>query len=110
MPSHYTTFQINTLITDFSQSSSSIGRTATTTAIDGNSLVCRQSGLCFLQEITLSLVYQDSPFEMSFCKFSSSPHIEHYDICICNQFCEPLHIRILKILLATSRIQPQYSQ
>ena len=47
---------------------------------------------------------------MSLCKFSGSPHIKHYDTCICNQFCEPLLIGILKILLATSTIQPQHSQ
>ena len=110
LPSHDATLQINALVADICQSSGSIGRTATTAAIDGYSLVCRQSGLCFLHEVILSLVYQDSTLNMPFGKFSGSPHIKHHDIRICNQFSKSLHIRILKILLATSRIQPQHSQ
>ena len=47
---------------------------------------------------------------MPFCKFCSSPHIKHHNVRICNQFSKTLHIRILKILLPTSRIQPQYNQ
>lgn len=103
LPRDDATFQIHALIADISKSSCSIGRTATTTTINSNGLVCRQCRLCLLHEITLPLVYQDSPLNMSFCKFSSRPYIKHYHITVCNQFCELLHISILKILLATSR-------
>ena len=109
MPSDDTTLQINALVPDISQSSGSIGRTATTAAIDGNGLVCRQSGLCLFHKITLSLIYQNSSLDMPFRIFSSSPHIKHNHIRISNKFCEPLHIYVLKILLATGRCQAKCS-
>ena len=110
MPSDDATFQIDTLVPSISQLSGSIGRTATTAAIDGYLLINRQNGLGFLHKVTLSLVYQDSPLNMPFCKFSGSPYIKHHHTGICNQFCKPLHIRILKILLTTSRSQAKCSQ
>ena len=47
---------------------------------------------------------------MSFSKFSSRPYVKHYHIGIGNKFREPLHIRILKILLTTSRSQAKCGQ
>ena len=103
MPRNDATLQVHTLVAAISKPPCGIGRASTAAAIYSNGLVCRQCRLCLLHEITLPLVYQDSPLNMSFCKFSSRPYIKHYHITVCNQFCELLHISILKILLATGR-------
>ena len=43
-----------------------------------------EARLCFLHEIALALVYQNSTLDIPFRKFSGSPHIKHHHIRICN--------------------------
>lgn len=79
-PCQDTTFEIDALITDIRQFTSSIGRAATTAAIYCNSFILRQFSLDLLHEITLELVDKDSSFDMPFGKFIGLTYVKDYHV------------------------------
>ena len=105
-PGNDATLQVHTLIARGGQSTSSIGRTTTTSTIDGNRLVCRKNRLNLLYKVILSLVDIESSLNMPFGELRRSTHIQYHDTSILHQLCESLHISILKVLLTTSCCQP----
>ena len=112
-PCQDTTFEIDALITDIRQFTSSIGRAATTTAIDRNRLAFRKFGLSLFHEVALELVDQDGALDMPFGKLVDLPHVKNHHVGVGYQFCKRSHFHVLKILcsaralLATGCRQPK---
>ena len=97
-PCQDTTFEIDALITDIRQFTSSIGRAATTTAIDRNRLAFRKFGLSLFHKVALELVDQDGALDMPFGKLVGLPHVKDHHVGVGYQFCKRCHFHVLKIL------------